>query len=59
MGQMQKMFKWDRDQQEWAQKVLRDTGKKWVPKKKFTRKMDPFKNCGGWTTHFKGNGSTD
>ena len=24
MGQMQKLFGWDRDQQEWAQKMLRD-----------------------------------
>lgn len=49
MGQMQKMFKWNREQQEWAQKVLSDKGKKFKSKKKFN---DPFKHL-GWTSNFK------
>ena len=48
MGQMQKMFGWNRDQQEWAQHVLKDKGSKHRSKNKF---RDPFKNL-GWDSHF-------
>lgn len=49
MGQMQKMFQWNRGQQEWAQRVLNDKGRKHKKSKKFN---DPFKHL-GWSSHFK------